>query len=208
VGDLLPHEGSSGYLHLHLQLHAQQADQQEADFARMTHIVLEAHTLEEWREQVKEFNRIIREWKVPLSVASSGTPEVLEPHDKRTPGTAHLMCHGYARPSVSKIMSDKGSATHFISVRSTCFIPAEDKWLCYDIRDKLLDEGYATDTQPDVRYTHMFHCGKRAEKGIGWLSFGIRATDEEAIAMLLRDFDGIHLLRLEGGVYLGMDVHP
>jgi hypothetical protein len=33
-------------------------------------------------------------------------------------------------------------------------------------------------------------------------------TDEDAVLTMLTVFDGVQCLRLEGGVYLGLDVHP
>lgn len=164
----------------------------------------EAKTLEEWKEQVKLFIMDIREWKVPVTVGASSTPWELEEGDNRTPGCAHLMAHGYARYG-----SDNKACSHSASVRSTCPIPDEEKWICRQIREDLLNDGYAVGTQPDTEMTHLFHRGRHpdADAGIGWLSFGVRMDDGEAIAMLLRDFGGVRLLRLDGGIYLGMNEH-
>lgn len=171
-------------------------------------IKLEANTLEEWREQVIEFERHIRDWRVPMTVGASGTPEVLEDGDDRIAGAGMLMAHGYERFSEKKCKSGNSSLTHSITLVSHCPIPSEDKWICWDMRERLLDDGYLIGSQPDTKMTHLFHVGRDPTPGRGWLSFGARMTDEDAVLAMLTVFDGVQCLRLEGGVYLGLDAHP
>lgn len=171
-------------------------------------IKLEANTLDEWRKHVGEFNCIVREWKVPITVGASGTPEVLPEGDDRVPGAGALVAHGYQGFSEKGCKSGTSSVTHSLVLRSTCPIPAEDKWICHDMRSALLDEGYLVSCQEGDPITHLFHVGRVEEKGRGWLSFAARMTDEEALIALMRDFNGVQCLKIEGGVYLGMDVHP
>jgi hypothetical protein len=168
-----------------------------------------ATTLEEWRELVADFNRDIRTWGVPISVMSSGAPEVLPDGDTRVAGSAVLMAHGYGKYDEGLIKNrEHSSLTHSLIIRSTCPIPDEDKWICHEISEALLDDGYPVSVQRGQKISHLFHIGKNDKSGMRYISFGIRASDEDAVLMRLRDFKGVQLMKIEGGEYLGFDGHP
>lgn len=140
-------------------------------------------TLEELHEAVAEWKRTILGWGYPTNVGSGFAP------DK---GEGTLMAHGYEG-------FDTMRTPHSYIIRTTN-IDADTVFAARDgFDDELLDAGLPVSVGEGTYITHLFNKGRHPKAPtMGYISFGVRLSDEDAIAMLLRDCTGMSLMHVDG----------